>query len=164
MKNKLHIPVIIAVALSLSSPSLAQNTEPKNITKTHWLVGTWRGTYNGKPFYETWRKNADNSLTCYYIDISGKDTTVREQTSQIAVADGEIGYRSPEVFKASRLMDNEMVFDIDDPKIGKGRLIWFHTNDDHWWAILEYSKMTAYYDLVRDPLVDKAISSKLKRK
>lgn len=139
---------------------IAQNTEPSNITKTHWLIGTWKGIHNGAPFYETWRERKDKSLICYAIEVSNGDTTVRKN-SEIHVSGNNIVFADPNIFNAARIMNNEMVFEINDPKIGSSRLIWLRTNDDHWWAILQFPKVTAHYDLVRDQQMDKAISSKL---
>jgi hypothetical protein len=158
MRNTFGTTLILTLSLYFSAN--AQNASPDNIQKTHWLVGTWTGTFNGKPFYETWRKNKDNSLICYSVEIANGDTTVKKN-SEIKLVNGDISFVDPNVFEATRIMPNEVVFEINDAKIGNSKLVWLHTGDDHWWAILQFPKLTAYYDLKRVPLLDKAIEKKL---
>lgn len=149
----------IVLLITLFSSSFAQNTDPINIVKAHWLQGTWKGMFNGKPFYETWRVKPDKSLICYSIDITNGDTTVRKN-SEIKVQNGKIVYGDPNVFPASRIMENEIVFEKKDNN-GHSRIIWFLTKEQHWWVLLEFPKTTGYYDLVKVPGLDQAIEKKL---
>ena len=159
MKKRFRPLAFTVCGLLVSVSLFCQNPDPNTIAKSHWLVGTWKGIYNGKPFYETWRKNNDNSLICFSLQIANGDTTVRKN-SEIKMLNDEIVFADPKIFKAKRMMDNEMVFEIND-NIGQSRIIWLHTNEDHWWVILQYPKVTANYDLVRVPALDRAISRHL---
>jgi hypothetical protein len=159
MKKRSRALALTVCGLLVCVSVFCQNPDPNTIGKSHWLVGTWKGTYNGKPFYETWRKNNDNSLICFSVEIVNGDTTVRKN-SEIKMQNDEIVFADPKIFKAKRMMDNEMVFEMDD-NIGQSRIIWLHTKEDHWWVILQYPKVTANYDLVRVPALDRAISRHL---
>jgi hypothetical protein len=146
---------LLSVLLSATLTSMGQSNDTSSITKTHWLVGTWKGQHNGAPFYETWRKRGDNSLICYSISIKGADTMVKKN-SEILLLKNIVTFLDPNAYEAKRLMDNEMVFEINHQH-GFSRLIWFHTPDDHWLALLQFPKVTGYYDLVRVPELDRVV-------
>ncbi len=130
-----------------------------SINKTHWLIGSWKGTWQKGAFYETWRKGADNSLICYSVSIKDADTSVKVN-SLIRLKDGVVVFEDPQVWKAKRLVSNEMTFERQDTK-GHYRIIWMQTTDNRWWAVLQYPSATMYFDLVSMPDLDRAINKYL---
>jgi hypothetical protein len=152
MKNYLLLFLLICI---LNEDGFAQ-IDTSSLTKTHWLVGTWKGVHNGKPFFETWRKKDDNSLICYSLQISKGDTSLK-LNSLIRLKGNVVVFEDPAFWKAKRLMENEMTFELIN-KQGNHRIIWMKTVDNHWWAILQFPLATMYYDLVNMPDLDKAVN------
>ena len=56
----------------------------------------------------------------------------------------------------TRMTANELVLKNDSLPYSN-TIIWLHTKEDHWFAILENPSSTIYYDLVREPLIDKKL-------
>ncbi len=162
MKTRLTILLLV-----LTFYVQAQNSIDSNqISKLTWLTGSWKGMYNGKPFYESWRKFSDKVLVNFSIDIKDKDTVVKEETAIVFTGSKTIfGKKGEWVLK--RVMSNEMMFECDTCKFSN-RIIFLRTNDDHWFTILQHPKSTMYYDMVRikelDAIVDKFISDAKKNK
>ena len=152
MTNKITCFVIV----TFISLSLYAQQDTVAIKKTHWLVGTWQGIHNGQPFYETWRKKEDNTLVCYSVSFAKGDTSIKVNSS-INFREGGIIFEDPQVWKSSRVMPNEMTFELNT-KRGLNRIIWMLTKEGHWWAILQFPSNTTYYDLVRNDALDKAIN------
>lgn len=134
----------------------AQQNDTSSISKAHWLIGTWKGIHKGEPFFETWRKKNDSSLICYSISMKNGDTTVKEN-SAIEFENNVVVFRDPNVWKAKRIVDNEMTFELSNER-GLSRIIWMKKKDNHWWALLQFPKATHYYDLEYLPELDKAVN------
>ncbi len=119
------------------------------INRMNWLIGSWKGMHNGKPFYEVWRQTK-NLLVNFAIEINGTDTTVKEETA-IFIDTNQITLgKLPTQWKLKRLTPSEMMFENDTLKYSN-RIIWFHTSDVHWFTILQNPKSTVYYDMVKMP-------------
>ncbi len=115
----------------------------------NWLIGSWKGMHNGKPFYEAWRQTK-NLLVNFAIEINGTDTTVKEETA-IFIDTNQITLgKLPTQWKLKRLTPSEMMFENDTLKYSN-RIIWLHTLEDHWVTILQNPKSTVYYDMVKMP-------------
>jgi hypothetical protein len=144
----------ISFLLALNSAS-AQKDEPL-VNRMSWLVGTWKGMYNGQPFYEAWRKAGDNVLVNFTIEIKGKDTVVKEGTAIVANGNKVVFGTAPNQWTLKRLMGNEIMFENDTMRYSN-RIIWFHTPDDHWLTILQHPKSTMYYDMIKQPQLEAVV-------
>ena len=162
-----HSPFVIKIMLPLvfilfDCKSFSQSGKPNVISKMEWLVGSWKGHDNNKPFYEAWRKTNDGTLENFSIDISNSDTVIKEQTTIIGNDTSAILSKR---WLLKRLTGNEIMFENDTMSFSN-RIIWLHTKEDHWFTILQHPKSTAYYDMIKIPeldiLVDKFIEQKKK--
>lgn len=89
------------------------------------------------------------------------DTTLKVN-SRIRVQDQDILFEDPDIWKATRVTNNEMSFENMTAQ-GMRRIIWLHTRDRHWWAIIQYPRTTHYYDLIQMPELDNAVDRLLKK-
>lgn len=133
-------------------PAFAFGQDVSALKDLRWLEGSWKGEYNGTPFYEGWRL-VNNELVNFEIKINGKDTTVSRQ-NQIRLKEGVLTLgNGPVYWKLKRVTANEMMFENDTAKYSN-RIIWLQLKNDHWFTILQHPKTTAYYDMVRVPELD----------
>jgi hypothetical protein len=140
---------IIKVFIFLLIPGIAGAQDSSAYKNLRWLEGSWKGEYNGQPFYEGWRLVNQEMVNFEFI-INGKDTIVSRQ-NQIKPMDGVLTLgNGPVYWKLKRLTSNEMMFENDTAKYSN-RIIWLHLKNDHWFTILQNPKTTAYYDMVRVP-------------
>ena len=155
------------IAIFVCFISFGQNNMDSTAKRMKWLVGSWRGMHNGKPFYEAWRQANKNVFVNFSIEINGTDTIVKEETA-ILINNRETTFGSlPTQWKLERLTPNEMMFENDSLKYSN-HIIWLHTIDDHWFTILQNPKSTVYYDMVRilalEAVVDRFIANAQKQK
>ena len=130
----------------------------QDMQKLQWLEGSWKGVAGDKPFYEAWRVVNDSVLVNFAITINGKDTLVKE-SGVLRLRQGHIlSGQAPTLWRATRLMPNELVLRNDTLRFSN-TIIWLHTKDDHWFTILEHPKSTVYYDMTRDPVLDKKVDA-----
>ena len=153
--------ILILLLLGYTVNVMAQGQDKTPISKASWLIGTWKGMYNGVPFYETWRKKDDNTLIGYSITISEGDTLAKEN-NVIRVKGNALVFTDPNVYESKRIMDNEVTFEREDSK-AFSRLVWINTKDDHWWAVLQHAGATTTYDLVREPMLDKVVDTFIRK-
>jgi hypothetical protein len=152
---------LFAFLLCLQLKSFAQDDPVK---KASWLVGTWKGMYNGAPFYETWRMQND-SLVNYTIEVKNNDTVVTRQTSLRSFG-GKTIFGKKGDWLLKRITGNEIVLENDTSKYSN-RIIYLHLANDHWFTILEHPGSTMYYDMEKirefDLRIDRFIDKKYKR-
>ena len=126
-----------------------------------WLVGTWKGMYNGAPFYETWRLQGD-SLVNYTIELKNNDTVITRQTS-LRWSDQKLVFGKKADWLLKRLTKTEIVLENDTSKYSN-RIIYLHLENDHWFTILEHPGSTMYFDMVKknelDAVIDRLINKK----
>ena len=121
-----------------------------------WLHGSWKGISNDKPFYEGWRFFNDSVLVNFDIAVINGDTIIRESNA-IILSHNQNYYGNKTIqWKITRMTANELVLKNDSLPYSN-TIIWLHTKEDHWFAILENPSSTIYYDLVREPLIDKKL-------
>ena len=121
-----------------------------------WLTGSWQGTYKGKPFYEAWQKATPNILVNFSIEIKGKDTVIKEETAILITDSNVLLGKKPAQWTLKRITTNEMVFENDTLKFSN-QIIWLHTDDDHWFTILQNPKSTVQYDMIRVPELEAVV-------
>jgi len=127
--------------------------------KMQWLVGSWKGMYEGAPFYEGWRKINDTLLMNYAIEIKDGDTTV-SAGSPVNVHDGKIhlGLKDSTTWEMSSLKDDEIIFKNDTLKYSNV-ITWSHSKDDHWLTTLKHPKSTVNFDMIKVPELDRWVDS-----
>jgi hypothetical protein len=144
-------------ALLICFLSFSQTNQHSGANQMGWLIGSWKGMHNGKPFYEAWRQADKNILVNFSIEINGADTTVKEETA-IIINDTQTTFgKSPTQWKLKRLTPNEIMFENDTLKYSN-RIIWLHTLDDHWFTILQNPKSTVYYDMIKMPELEAVVN------
>jgi hypothetical protein len=150
---------IISLFIFLFNANICFSQSDSVFKNLRWLEGSWKGDYNGQPFYEGWRL-VNNELVNFEIKIHGGDTIVSRQ-NQIKMIDGVLHLgKGPVYWKLKRLTSNEMMFENDTAKYSN-RIIWLHLKNDHWFTILQNPKTTAYYDMVRVPELEAHIDKYL---
>ena len=128
----------------------------KEIQQLKWLTGSWKGMNGDKPFYEAWRLVNDSVLINLEIEIKNGDTIIKESNGLLLIEQGIYLGQKPTQWKATRITPNEIVLKNDSLPYSN-TIIWLHTKDDHWFAILEHPKSTIYYDLIRQPAIDRKV-------
>jgi len=132
-----------------------------SIKKAMWLVGTWKGVYNGAPFYESWRLQ-DDSLVNYTIELKNNDTIITRQTL-LRWSDQKLVFGKKADWVLKRLTKTEIVLENDTSKYSN-RIIYLHLENDHWFTILEHPGSTMYFDMVKmnelDAVIDRLINKK----
>ncbi len=131
------------------------------ISKTKWLVGSWKGKDRHVTFYEAWRVQGD-SLVNYTIDIKGTDTVLIEQTS-LRARSGQIVFGKSGGWILKRLTQTEIVLENDTSKFSN-RMIYLHLKNDRWFALLEHPKSTMYYDMERISELDGVVDNLLRKR
>lgn len=110
-----------------------------------WLVGSWEGEYEGKPFFETWELASDTLLR----------NTTSEGQSFIRVIGRQVFYTNDpkpgEQMLRWKLADcNEQRVRFENPTAPYSQTIVFeHTPDDRWKAVLVTKGDTVAYLLKR---------------
>src|SRR5262245_7472979 len=123
--KKIIFPLIFVL---FDLKSFSQANKPNPISKMEWLVGSWKGLDNNKPFYEAWRKANDSTLVNFSMEISHSDTIIKEQTAIIG-KDSSVMLGKRWLLK--RLTGNEIMFENDTMSFSN-RIIWLHTKENHW--------------------------------
>ena len=117
------------------------------VDKMQWLIGSWQGTYNSKPFYEAWRKLNDSALINFTIEIKDGDTIVKEN-GVIRKEGTEMVYKGSATWRLLSFTDTSMLFGNDTLRYAN-RISWTHTKDDHWLTVIKNPTNTITYDIVR---------------
>jgi pimeloyl-ACP methyl ester carboxylesterase len=113
-----------------------------------WLIGSWQGTYNARPFYEAWHKLNDSTLLNFTIEIKNGDTLIQEN-GIIRVGRNESYYRSRDgQWSVLEANDTGMLLSNDTLKVAN-RILWSHTKNDHWFTEIKNQQNTVTYDLTR---------------
>ena len=124
------------------------------------MVGTWKGTYNGSPFYETWRMQGD-SLVNYMVEFKNTDTIITRQTS-LRSNGRSIVFGKKGDWQLKRLTGNEIVLENDTSKFSN-RIIYLHLENGHWFTVLEHPGSTMYFDMEKidslDAVIDRLINT-----
>ena len=141
----------------------AQKAVPSNpVAKMGWLVGAWQGTYNGKPFYEAWKKKNDSILVNFTIEVNGTDTIIKEQGVIEVTGKGTLHRGADAQWKLIDVSDTSIVLSNDTLKFAN-KITWSHSKDDHWIAVIQNPGNTIKYDLVRVNWVDKYVDNFIAR-
>ena len=149
--------IFCIAGLLICTVSFGQPNQDSSVNRMKWLIGSWKGMHNGKPFYEAWRQADKNILVNFSIEIKGTDTIVKEETA-IFINNNETTLgKLPTQWKLKRLTSNEMMFENDSLKYSN-RIIWLHTSDDHWFTILQNPRSTVYYDMVKMPQLEAVVN------
>lgn len=153
MKTALPFLLLIAV-ISCKQPPQAP---PANLQQLNWMVGDWVGTYNGAPFFESWRMVNDSLMLNFSIEVSPVDTVLKENGYIKLTPEGLIHGGENYTWKMDKLTDDEVVF--VNPNIPYAtRISWRHDANDHWITDIENPKGRIGYDLTRvdwlAPIVD----------
>ena len=130
--------------------------QQSDFKKIEWLLGGWKGLNNGVFFYEAWHKANDSTIVNFSIEIKNGDTLIKE-SGALFIRNNRIFHgHKPVLWNASRIMTNQIVLKNDTLKYSNS-IIWLHTNEGHWFTILENPRSTVYYNLTREPKLDKKI-------
>jgi hypothetical protein len=162
-KNLLILIIVVAFALSSQAQKSKQSSP---IGKIEWLIGSWQGTYQGKPFYEAWRKFNDSTLVNFTIEISNNDTIVKEDAA-IRYDGKTVIYGSKTAqWKLTDLSETSMTFANDTLKFAN-KITWSHSKDDHWLTVIKNPTNTINYDLIRVKWLERYVDayiSKMRRR
>ena len=161
MKTRLLLSsILFAVGLN----ACAQKPNPSNpVAKMGWLVGAWQGTYKGQPFYEAWKKKDDSTLVNFTIEITGKDTIIKEHGFIQSTSKGTIHRGADAQWKLMDVSDTSIVLGNDTLKYAN-RITWSHSKNDHWLAVIQNpGNVIIKYDLVRVNWLDKYVDDFIAR-
>jgi hypothetical protein len=151
--KKVSMGILFSFLMVTSHSQLAGTSQ--DFQKMKWLIGGWEGkTSSGSPFYESWKLFNDSVLVNFNIEIRNTDTIVKE-SGAIFIHKGKICMGSPDRYwNLSRLTNNEMVFQNDSINYSN-TIIWVHSPDDRWFAILQNPGSTIVYDLHRSAAIER---------
>ncbi|GAA4329098.1 hypothetical protein [Flaviaesturariibacter amylovorans] len=134
-----------------------ERVDAASLQQMSWLVGSWKGTANKKPFYEAWRFANDSTMVNFSIEVTGTDTLVKE-SGALRVRGGLLYLgAAPTQWTATRLRAGELVLRNDSLRFSN-TIIWLHSPEDHWLTILEHPKSTVFYDMTRDATLDRKVT------
>jgi hypothetical protein len=154
MKTRLLLSSFI---LTLVLNACAQKANPANpVAKMGWLVGTWQGTYKGQPFYEAWKKKNDSTLVNFTIEVTQRDTIIKEHGAIVATSKGTLHRGVDAQWKLIDVNDTLIVLGNDTLKFAN-RITWSHSKNDHWLVVIQNPKNVVEYDLVRVDWLDKYV-------
>ena len=170
--NGFLILMLIAAACATESGSQDSSSEESyfvtgnaasDFKKMQWLAGSWKGMYNGKPFYEAWRAVNDSTMANYNIEIKDADTLVKE-SGTIHVRGENVFYGTDSVYwKLSTMTSEELVFKNDTLPYSR-TILWKHTPEDHWYTKLSHPNGSASeYDLVKQPELDLYVAKSINK-
>ena len=152
-----QIAYLLLFILLLDLTALGQSTyQQSDFKNMEWLLGSWKGLNKGEFFYEAWQKANDSTIVNFSIEIKNGDTLIKETGALFLRNDRIFHGHKPVLWNASRIMANQIVLNNDTLKYSNS-IIWLHTNEDHWFTILENPRSTVYYDMTREPKLDKKI-------
>jgi len=150
---------IITILCCFLLPGFMSHAQTKHygpIKQMNWLAGSWKGMYQGAPFYESWILVNDSLLVNLSIEIKNNDTLVKEH-GFIRLQNGNIIHGSPNaIWELTKLSDTEMIFENDTLKFAN-RIIWSHSPNDHWITVIHNPSGIINYDLERVPWLDEAV-------
>ena len=115
MKRRTLLPALIALIFFCSWTY----TQPADIKKAGWLIGTWENKTSRGSVYETWTKVNDNELLGKSYMLKEKDTVVFENV-QLIQKDNNLFYipvvknqnnNLPVSFSLKKISDTEMIFE-----------------------------------------------------
>jgi hypothetical protein len=117
------------------SPTPKQIT-PANLTKLHWIEGTWRGTGGDvPPFYE--RYKFENDSTLVVETLADETLTKVSDVTRFELKDGHFGSGTDDLGSvATALDDNSITFE----SLGKSRnsFRFQRESDNSWKAVLNW--------------------------
>lgn len=148
--------LIIASTIALLTFAQKKSTDIKGRNPIQWLEGSWKGMSGDKPFYEAWKFFNDSVIVNFEITINNDDTVIRKSGAIILKQNQKYFGNNSIQWKISRITANEIVLKNDSLPYSN-TIIWLHTKEDHWFTILENPGTTVYYDLVRDPALDRKV-------
>lgn len=159
--------LILSACGSYSSENSATNAyfismdATSDFKKMNWLVGSWKGMYQGKPFYEAWRQPNDSVLINYTIEINNSDTLVKP-SGTIHLRGKNIFYGTDSVYwKLQTMGPQEIVFKNDSLPYSR-TILWQHTTNDHWYTKLTHpNNAVSEYDLEKQPALDAYVTYSL---
>ena len=161
MKKLILYIIAFLIVTSVSAQKSPFGTKDDHPLK--WLEGSWKGKSKDKPFYEAWKFFNDSVLVNFEIAINNGDTIVRESNAIVLKHDQKYYGNKTIQWKITRLTSNELVLKNDSLPYSN-TIIWLHTDQDHWLAILENPASTIYYDLVRDEVIDRKVDEWIREK
>ena len=142
---KLTLLLFLLPLLYCQSKKVETNTIDADLRQLEWLIGTWEGTANDNPFYETWIKASENELKNINYTIIDGDTTGINYASIIDYGD-RVFYDNGYQLEATTLKNGRVVF--EDPKEGK-RYEFFQDDTGHWVAKLKNGDNHLQYQLTK---------------
>jgi hypothetical protein len=148
---------IVLVALLVAACSGETKRSPE-IDRLTWLLGTWQGTTNNFPFYESWADDQERGFKGKGFRIVDGDTvfgeTLRlESRGKDVYYVADVEHNADEVaFKLVRITDTQVVFENPDHDFPQ-RFIYTRRDDGTLYIRAEST----------DPAVDRALEFYLEK-
>ncbi|HEV7782490.1 MAG TPA: hypothetical protein VGO58_14550 [Chitinophagaceae bacterium] len=156
-------PILSFLAIMISCCIRSQDPQPsKKLMDASgkpldWLQGSWKGMYNNAPFYEAWHKVNDSIMVNFRIEIKGPDTAVKENGALLLTSNFR-GYRSKSAtWMLVSLSDERIALGNDTLKYAN-RIIWSHSQNDHWLTEIHNPAGTINYDMEKVPWLDPVVN------
>lgn len=162
MKTKLLLLLCYVLVFSLNA--CAQKINSSNpVSKMGWIVGTWQGTYNGGPFYESWKKKNDSVLVNFTIEVSKGDTVIKEHGVMMYGSKGMVYIGGSAQWKLTDVNDTLIVLSNDTLKFAN-KITWSYSKNGHWLTVIENPKNVVRYDMVRVGWLDRYVDNFIHKK
>ena len=146
--------LLAIVTLSCSNPKQEASTvqddvkinyTKQDLKKISWIEGNWRGTYDGKYFYEHYRFTNDSTLEIISYDWNGQDSS-HTSRSYVRWADDAYFLGAEKNYKVTELTE-EKIYMV--PVKANNDILWRAKDSNRWEAILTASSKENKYLMER---------------
>lgn len=142
--KRISLLILIAfLAINCSNPkqeTAAQKDVPptyarQDLKKISWIEGNWRGTYDGKYFYELYRFTNDSTLEIISYEWDGQDSS-KTSRSYLRWIDEAYYLGDQKNYKVAEISD-EKIYML--PVKANNDILWKTKDGNSWEAILKAS-------------------------
>ena len=145
------LPALLGALLAAAGCASPRASAPDSpLDRAGWLVGTWRGSADGAPFYEEWTHEGDSALVNRTYGWCGADTAGTDVTPLRLRPGGALtfGERGP-VWTATAVEPGRLVLESPAAPYSQ-RIVHTRSPEGHWIADLYTNGALTRYRLRPD--------------
>lgn len=117
----------------------------QDLKKISWIEGNWRGTYDGKYFYELYRFTNDSTLEIISYEWNGQDSS-KTSRSYVRWADDAYYLGNEKNYKVTEISEDKIYM---LPVKANNDILWRAKDSTSWEAILKASSKENRYLMER---------------
>lgn len=153
MKTLISIVLLTALAVSCSRDKQndqksddIQRYQKNDLRKISWIEGNWRGTHEGKHFYELYRFSNDSTLEIFSYEWNGQDSS-HTSKSYVAWTDNAYFLGENKNWKVTEVTESS-IYMLPKNKAAND-ILWRFKDANSWEAILKTPKKENAYLMER---------------